>query len=442
MTGLNINENTEILGYHLTHKIGSGGYGQVWAAEAPGGLKKAVKIIFGYHDEKRAQAELKALERIKNVRHPFLLNLERIDICDGQLIVVSELADKSLADLFNEYRAADKPGIPREELLGYMRDAADALDYLSSEFRLQHLDIKPENLLLLSGHVKVADFGLVKDLKDASQSLMSGMTPTYAAPEMFDGRPAAATDQYSLAIVYQEMLTAARPFPGTTPAQLAAQHIHGRPNIQSLPTSDQAVIAKALAKKPGERFPSCAAMVDELLNRRSRKKTTRTRTRVRQAEDTQCKTVVFGNKTDHNATAQISDQMNLNRVEMENLAPPEFDPNGRHFRPTIIVGVGKTANQTVRNIKQRMVARFGEMDFIPSIQFLCIDCDRDDLTRLTLDGNGRPMATSETLAIPLRKPQEYRDKNGFSWLSRRWIYNIPRNLKTEGLRPRGGRGGP
>ena len=144
-------------------------------------LKKAVKIIFGYHDEKRAQAELKALERIKNVRHPFLLNLERIDICDGQLIVVSELADKSLADLFNEYRAAGKPGIPREELLGYMRDAADALDYLSSEFRLQHLDIKPENLLLLSGHVKVADFGLVKDLKDASQSLMSGMTPTSEA---------------------------------------------------------------------------------------------------------------------------------------------------------------------------------------------------------------------------------------------------------------------
>ena len=64
-----------------------------------------------------------------------------------------------------------------------MRCVADALDYMSDEHKLQHLHIKPENLLMVGGHVKVADFGLIKDLENASQSLMSGMTPAYAAPE-------------------------------------------------------------------------------------------------------------------------------------------------------------------------------------------------------------------------------------------------------------------
>jgi len=177
--------NKIILGYTLKERIGAGGFGEVWSAEAPGGLMKAVKVVYGFHDEKRAQAEMKALDRVKQLRHPFLLSLERIEIYEGQLVVVTELADKSLADLFNEFVGTGLPGIPREDLVRYVRAAADALDYMSDEHKLQHLDIKPENLLMVSGHVKVADFGLIKDLRDASQSLMSGMTPAYAAPELF-----------------------------------------------------------------------------------------------------------------------------------------------------------------------------------------------------------------------------------------------------------------
>ena len=69
-----------ILGYTLKERIGAGGYGEVWSAEAPGGFAKAVKLVYGYHDEKRAQTELKAMDRIKQVRHPFLLSLERIEV--------------------------------------------------------------------------------------------------------------------------------------------------------------------------------------------------------------------------------------------------------------------------------------------------------------------------------------------------------------------------
>src|SRR6478672_11702148 len=90
-----------IPGYRLIERIGSGGFGEVWKAEAPGGLLKAVKIIQGNlsgSDSKvlHLDQELKALNRVKTIRHPYILSLERFDIIQGRLIIVSELADRTL----------------------------------------------------------------------------------------------------------------------------------------------------------------------------------------------------------------------------------------------------------------------------------------------------------------------------------------------------------
>ena len=218
----------------LKARLGSGGYGEVWEAEAPGGLRKAVKFIYGRLDEARAQSELKSLSRIKEVRHPFLLSIERIEIVDGRLVIVTELAQGCLKTRFDECRQAGLAGIPRDELLGYIRDAADALDFIHDRHGLQHLDIKPENLLTIGNHVKVADFGLLKDLGE-SLSSVGGLTALYCPPEVLNGRPSGHSDQYSLAIVYQEMLTGQLPFGGRTAAQLAAQHLHSPPMLAVLP---------------------------------------------------------------------------------------------------------------------------------------------------------------------------------------------------------------
>src|SRR6516165_3523987 len=114
-------------GYQLIQRLGMGGYGTVWKSTAPGGLVKAIKFVFGEMGGHQAEQELKALRRIKEVRHPFLLSLERFEILDGQLFIVTELADKSLLDRFNECRQTAMRGVPRDELLGYLRDAAEAL---------------------------------------------------------------------------------------------------------------------------------------------------------------------------------------------------------------------------------------------------------------------------------------------------------------------------
>lgn len=203
-----------IPGYRVESLLGRGGFGEVWKCEAPGGLKKAIKFVYGAMDQDRATLELKSLNRIKRVQHPFLLNLERFEFVEGRLVIVTELADGSLEDEFAQRRARGSCGIPREQLLSSLRDAADALDYLHQSHGLLHLDIKPGNLLVLGKHVKVADFGLLKDLKELDCSIVGGLTPVYAPPELFDGRPGLHSDQYSLAVMYQEMLTGIRPFSG------------------------------------------------------------------------------------------------------------------------------------------------------------------------------------------------------------------------------------
>src|SRR5438876_796115 len=177
-----------IPGYKLIERLGGGGFGEVWKCEAPGGLLKAIKFVYGDlqcagDDGARAEQELKALSRVKTVRHPYILSLERYDIIDGQLIIVMELADRNLWDRFRECRNKGLPGIPREELLRYMEETAEALDLMNIQYQLQHLDIKPQNLFLVHNHAKVADFGLVKDLEGVMASLTGGVTPVYAAPE-------------------------------------------------------------------------------------------------------------------------------------------------------------------------------------------------------------------------------------------------------------------
>src|SRR6516225_12332089 len=111
-----------IPGYRLIERLGGGGFGEVWKCEAPGGLHKAIKFVYGDlqaadEDGARAEQELKALSRVKTVHHPYILSLERYDIIDGQLLIVMELADRTLWDRFKECRVQGRQGVPRDELI-------------------------------------------------------------------------------------------------------------------------------------------------------------------------------------------------------------------------------------------------------------------------------------------------------------------------------------
>lgn len=474
-----------IPGYQFVERLGSGGYGEVWKVNAPGGLAKAIKIIFGDMEGPRAEQELRALERIKSVRHPFLLSLERFEIVSGQLLIVTELADRSLMQRFVECRDSGLPGIPRDELLNYVREAADALDYLNETHGLQHLDIKPENLLLVGTHIKVADFGLVKNLLGNSASMTGGVTPIYATPEAFDGRVSRFSDQYSLAIVYQEMLTGQRPFNGTTPFQLVAQHTTAQPELSSLPVNDRPAIARALAKIPDQRFPLCRHLVEALsaTPRQDGERPPPPPPPLQPAlERSLVKTAVAGvpPPADVRKTLFTPRQPAPQQKNTEGALSPILGTGSGEFilpasmtsyilprragvakesflvpaapatsaqsevgvRPTLFVGLGGLAGNVLRQLKQRLLeATPGTTQAKLSglFRYLLVDTDRSALRTQEERPEDGALTADECLHCPLFPPDHYRDQaqHLIRWLPRRWLYGIPRSLQTEGLRPLG-----
>ena len=116
-----------------------------------------------------------------------------------------ELADGSLQDRFKKCREDGLPGIPFDEMVAYFLEAGEAIDFLHSQ-KLTHRDIKPQNLLLLQGHAKVADFGIARPQENAVDHTMNiGGTPAYMPPEMWSGNISPHSDQYSLALTWYEM---------------------------------------------------------------------------------------------------------------------------------------------------------------------------------------------------------------------------------------------
>jgi serine/threonine protein kinase len=257
-------------GYRLTEPLGRGGYGEVWKAVGPGNFPLAIKIV-----PLTAQAgpvELRALDAMREVRHPHLLSTIGAWQKDNVLLIAMELADRTLLERFQEAVSQGHPGIPAHELIQHFEDASEGIDFLNESCHalegrdtlgIQHRDIKPQNLLLVGGRVKVADFGLARVLTHTVTGHTGSLTPAYAAPEFFNGKTFRQSDQYSLAVTYCHLRGGRLPYTGT-PAQIMAGHLLRPPDLTMLPPEDQSIVARALAKDPKNRWPNCRAFVEAL----------------------------------------------------------------------------------------------------------------------------------------------------------------------------------
>src|SRR5262249_53433191 len=115
--------------FQLIEMLGRGGFGEVWRATGPGGIEVALKFI--QLGGETGLAELRALELMKNIRHPHLLPLFGAWQCGEQLILAMELAEGTLWDRFQQVSGDGQLGIPPDELLEYMREAAKGIDFLN-----------------------------------------------------------------------------------------------------------------------------------------------------------------------------------------------------------------------------------------------------------------------------------------------------------------------
>ncbi len=490
------NLDEPIPGYRLIERLGRGGFGEVWKAEAPGGFHKAIKFVYGDlealgEEGKPAEQELKALNRVKSVRHPFILSLERFDIVDGQLVIVMELADRNLWDRFRECREQGLSGIPRDELLRYIEESSEALDLMNTEHQLQHLDIKPQNLFLVHNHVKVADFGLAKAFEGMSATVTGGVTPVYAAPETFDDKVTRFSDQYSLAIVYMELLTGVRPFSGTNPRQLVLQHISGSPNLNPLPEHDRAIVSRALSKKPSDRFPLCCEFARSLRHATNSPSTTVSVPPVVPDDQLELQTPSSSKTYDRREAAlappakppvnrrapmpsqapmpapvppmgrslpalttqgQVLSTRSLRAmmgqtngvasatktVAAESIkAPPEETGPGVLF-PALLMSVGGIG---LVGLQQFLVAtheRFGPGRKLPHLHTLHLDTDPETVQEATSAPPPMALSMEDVLLARLNRPGHYLRRDGLppvdKWLNNQVLYQMPRNPSTIGLR--------
>lgn len=252
-------------GYRMIRKIGQGNFGEVWLSEAPGGVEVALKIVRIPPGQKTKHLEMRSLDLMKRLRHPFLMQVQAFWVSEEQILIAMELADYSLRD---RARQSGSDGMSLPELLRYMTEAAEGIDYLHRE-HVVHRDIKPENLLLLKGHIKVADFGLARFMDESGLTVVATQvagSPLYMAPEVWTGKPVTSSDQYSLAMTYAELRLGRAPFSATSMVSVMQEHLYGQPQLGGLAESEQAVLRIALSKHPNDRYRNCSEMVQALVD--------------------------------------------------------------------------------------------------------------------------------------------------------------------------------
>jgi hypothetical protein len=360
-----------------------------------------------------------------------------------------ELADKNLHEAYEEHVKAGLVGIPRDTLLRYIRDAAEALDHMNLEHGLQHLDIKPRNLFLVWDRVKVADFGLVKHLERSGASgILPAVTPLYAAPETFTNCLSERSDQYSLAIVYQELLTGQRPFNGKNARLLAQQHLNEPPELRALPEGDRPVLARALEKDPAKRFPNCLAFVRALYTARSPTAASlhlhaggdgkRPKTMVDTLESFQL------GPGDDDPLVSAEGEVDLEHLgsgeAVSNLGMTVAQPQTGALRPTVVLGVGSFGRRALLELRCRLLDRFGDLEKVPMLRFLYVDTDADAIKAAQRGAPELAFRPGEVYHLPLQPVSHYRRRQIdqlSEWLPREKLYALPRALKTQGSRALG-----
>jgi serine/threonine protein kinase len=209
-------------------------------------------------------------QTIAKLNHPHILPLFDFDEAssDGSTptyMVMPFCQEGSFSDWLKQHR--DRGLLAPQDIVQLVRQVADALQY-AHDRGIIHRDVKPANFLIRSNRdnpncpdLLLADFGIARISAAATRTSQSVRgTPVYMSPEQWSGAPVPATDQYALAVMAYELLTGRAPFQGNT-NQVMYQHLMAPPPPPSsinpgLPASVDAVISRALAKDPSERYPS------------------------------------------------------------------------------------------------------------------------------------------------------------------------------------------
>ncbi len=254
--------------YQLVRLLGQGGYATVYLGRHIHMRSYAAVKVLRAHlgtddlvDQFRHEAET-----IAQLAHPNIVRVLDFDVQDDIAFLVMDFAP--FGSLRRQYRRGTI--VPLPAVISYSSQVARAL-YYAHQHRVIHRDIKPENMLVAKDYrILLSDFGIALLAENSQiQSTQDALgTIAYIAPEQIKGKPRPASDQYALAISVYEWLCGTRPFKGTL-TELTAQHLSTPPpplhtHVPDISPDLENVVLRALAKEPGQRFPSVQDFADAL----------------------------------------------------------------------------------------------------------------------------------------------------------------------------------
>jgi outer membrane protein assembly factor BamB len=253
--------------YRLQKLIGEGGFSEVYLGEhqfleTPAAIKVLnTKLTRAEFEQFRQEAQT-----INALHHPGIVRLFDFGVAaDIPYMAMSYAPKGSLREL---YPAGSR--VPLPVVVSLVKQIAAALHYAHQQHVI-HRDVKPENMLIgPDGELLLSDFGIAV-VQHTTHSLRTQQlvgTAAYMAPEQLRKKPQAASDQYALGVVVYEWLCGELPFEGS-PIEIALQHLNEPPpSLQSkaptLPAAVEAVVLRALAKDPKQRFANMQAFAEAL----------------------------------------------------------------------------------------------------------------------------------------------------------------------------------
>jgi serine/threonine protein kinase, bacterial len=264
-------------GLKLVQLRGRGGFAEVWEAVDATGQRIAVKFMASRNSSSSVK-EMRLIQAVQGLRHRNLVRINDVWSIPNYIVVSMELADGSLFDLLDVYLTEYKTTLSASLTVGYLKQAAEALDFLNARKHtfegrpvgFQHCDVKPSNLLVVGEVVKLADFGLCTPTVNLQTTYGRAGTLDFAAPEVHRGNLTDNSDQYSLAITYYYLRTAAFPFAQHAGFNREFSYNRPTPDLSKVRRGEQRVLEKALELEPANRWPNCAAFMTAMAEAVSR----------------------------------------------------------------------------------------------------------------------------------------------------------------------------
>jgi eukaryotic-like serine/threonine-protein kinase len=259
--------------YELTHLIARGGMAQVYRAmdrqlERP----VALKVLFPELSVDRTFVERfrREAQAAANLSHPNIVPVFDWGEDDGSYFIVMEYVEgRPLSAVLR-----DPERLPAGQIATIGAGVAAALAF-AHRHGVVHRDVKPGNVLITpEGDVKVTDFGIARAMNTEESLTQTGAvmgTAAYFSPEQAEGKGVdSRSDIYSLGVVLYEMAVGRPPFTGDSPVAVASKHVRDMPALPrevnpTVPPALEAVVMKAMAKNPDDRYGSAEELRADLL---------------------------------------------------------------------------------------------------------------------------------------------------------------------------------